>query len=285
MDHRESPCQLCGQTGLTEFEIKGSSRLWLCESCELYQYGEVVDQSAYEAEYHAGYEKHRSKKIRTARIRLNRLEPLLDRQTQDQAPRILDVGCSVGATLSAAQLLKWDAVGVDVSQDAVDYCQSLGLNSRKVSGGELPFEDNTFDAVVNWHVVEHVENVRETLADWRRVLKPGGVLCMETPDGSSPKVRKLGTAYRKFWAPEHTYTFNYENLAQFLRETGFDVISGPWIGNVANHGPLFGSYAVAYRLFHEVRKAAGVHKEFQIFARKNAVAESEIETRWVPCAA
>lgn len=260
-------CQLCQQTGLTKFEIKGSNILWLCPDCELYQYGQMVDESAYASDYHEGYEKHRDKKIKTARIRLNRVASLLS-SANHQDISLLDIGCSVGATLEAAKAFQWRASGVDVSEDAVEFCKSKGLDAVKVGGLELPFADNTFDVVVNWHVVEHVEDVRTTLAEWKRVLKPGGVLFMETPDASSPKVRKLGVEYRKFWAPEHTYTFTYDNLAKFLEQTGLEIVQGDWIGSLSNHGPLFAPYALMYRLFHGLRRTVGVHKEFQIFARK-----------------
>ncbi|MEC9094726.1 MAG: class I SAM-dependent methyltransferase [Planctomycetota bacterium] len=268
MESCELPCQLCGEKGLAKFEIKGSSTLWLCSHCELYQYGKIVTEAAYESSYHKGYEKHRAKKIRTARVRLNRIQPLLGK-TGSGVPRILDVGCSIGATLEAAKLFKWEAQGVDVSGDAVDYCCSKGLDVKKVGGFELPFDDHTFDVVVNWHVIEHVADVRQTLTEWCRVLKPGGILFVETPDAASPKVRKLGTAYRKFWAPEHTYTFTYDNLGKFLGEAGLEIIQGPWLGSLVKQGPLMGAYAVIYRAFHGIRRRLGVHKEFQIFARKN----------------
>lgn len=266
MESHERTCQLCHRTGLKRFEIPGSSVLWLCEPCELYQYGHVVEQSAYESSYHAGYEKNRAKKIRTARVRLNRAASLVKGGSGPLS--ILDIGCSVGATLEAARYFDWNAVGVDVSEDAVSYCQRQGLQATKVDGTQLPFETGQFDIVVNWHVVEHVADVRQTLEEWKRVLKPGGLLFMETPDAASPKVRKKGTAYRSFWAPEHTYTFTYSNLSKFLEQTGLEVVDGPWVGNPKNHGAWFAPYAYGYRLFHGMRKIAGLHKEFQIFARK-----------------
>lgn len=268
MDSSELTCQLCHQTGLKKFEIEGSNSFWLCESCELYQYGQLVDHSAYSSDYHSGYDRHRNKKIRTARIRLNRVEPLLNNNSGGPIS-MLDVGCSVGATLEAARFFDWAAVGVDVSRDAVEYCQQQGLQAQAIDGTNLPFEDNSFDLVVNWHVIEHVQDVRATLREWGRVLKPGGVLFLETPDASSPKVRKLGTSYRKFWAPEHTYTFTYDNLSRFMTESGLEVVSGPWIGKLSNLGPA-SAFALGYRVFHGLRRAVGVHKEFQIFARKPA---------------
>lgn len=261
-------CQLCGNERLERFEIPGSSVLWKCEPCELFQYGQLVDEEAYAADYHFGYEKNRRQKIRTAHIRLNRIAELC----HQKQPRILDVGCSVGATLEAAKQIDWSAVGVDVSQDAVDYCQGQGLDARKVNGTALPFEDESFDIVVNWHVVEHVPDVEQTLVEWNRVLKKGGLLVMETPDAASPKVRKLGAQYRKFWAPEHTYTFTFDNLSQFVQRAGFGVETASMTGPLMRMTPWFGSYCIAYQTYHKLRQMFGVQKAFQIFARKEDAA-------------
>jgi len=270
MKHSVGPCQLCNRDELEKFEIPNSSVLWLCRDCELYQYGEIVDEDAYAAEYHSGYERHREQKIRTANIRLNRAASLLDRSSA-QPPKLLDVGCSVGATLEAAKQFGWDGIGVDVSQDAVNFCIEAGLNAQKVDGLKLPFADNSFDIVCNWHVVEHVADVRETLAEWNRVTKPGGLLVMETPDAASPKVRKLGPSYRKFWAPEHTYTFTFKNLSRFVKDSGFEVEPSPIIGSLRNFSPTFAAYAATYQTYHGLRKLFGVQKAFQIFARKLVV--------------
>lgn len=273
LETSDLPCQLCHQRDLRRFEIPGSSTLWFCESCELYQYGKIADASAYAAGYHSGYEQHRDKKIATARIRLNRAVSMLS-QPAGSRFRLLDIGCSIGATLEAAKYFSCDAVGVDVSPDAVAFCQQQGLNALTVDGLALPFADETFDVVVNWHVIEHVEDVRQTIVEWQRVLKPGGLLFMETPDAASPKVRRLGTRYRKFWAPEHTYTFTYANLSQFLQQEGLEVVSGPWIGDLRNHGWSFAPHALGYRLFYGLRQLAGLQKEFQIFARKPVAAHA-----------
>lgn len=277
MNNNVGPCQLCNRDDLEKFEIANSSVLWLCHECELYQYGKIVDEDAYAAEYHSGYERHRKQKIRTANIRLNRAAALLD-QSPPQPPRLLDVGCSVGATLEAAKQFGWEGLGVDVSQDAVDFCIEEGLNAQKVDGLKLPFADNSFDIVCNWHVVEHVEDVRETLAEWNRVIKPGGLLVMETPDAASPKVRKLGPSYRKFWAPEHTYTFTFKNLSRFVKNSGFEVHASPIIGSLRNFSPTFAAYAATYQTYHGLRKLLGVQKAFQIFARKPVADQSLTHT-------
>lgn len=268
-------CQLCGKAELVRFEIPNSSVLWLCNDCELYQAGEMVEESAYEGNYHVGYAKHRAQKLRTARLRLNRIASLIgkkDRLTEGKEnrkqPKLLEIGCSVGCTLEAAQQIGWQAIGVDVSRDAVSICRQHGFDANHVDALKLPFENDCVDVVCAWHVIEHVEDVTKTIKEWGRVLKPGGILALETPDASCPKVRRMGEKYRKFWAPEHTYTFTPWNLGQFLSRAGFEIVHAPRIGSFSQLGIQLGSYAVVYNTYHSVRKLVGIEKAFQIFARK-----------------
>jgi ubiquinone/menaquinone biosynthesis C-methylase UbiE len=257
-------CQLCGSSPLVEFVVRRSTTLWRCSSCGFYQNGRLVDNSAYAEDYHRGYEHHREKKLRTAMVRLTRIAPLV----RGEAPRLLDVGSSVGCVIEAALNRGWEAVGIDVSASAVEFCHKRDLPCRLVDGNALPFPDGSFDVLTAWHVIEHVPDVEQTLAEWFRVLRPDGVLALETPDASSPMVRLRGSSYRKFWAPEHTYTFTPATLAEFVRRSGFEILPRPVFGNIAGLSAGMAAYTVAYQSYQGVRKLVGVNKAFQIFARR-----------------
>jgi ubiquinone/menaquinone biosynthesis C-methylase UbiE len=259
-----SRCQLCGRSPLVKFVVPQSTTLWRCTHCGLYQNGRLVDNSAYADEYHRGYEHHREKKLRTATVRLNRIAPLV----RAPKPRLLDVGSSVGCVIEAALERGWDAVGIDVSASAVDFCRKRDLPCQLIHGSSLPFPDASFDVLTAWHVIEHVANVEQTLAEWFRVLRPDGVLALETPDASSPIVRLRGSSYRKFWAPEHTYTFTPSTLAEFMRRTGFEILHRPAFGRLAGHSAGMAAYTVAYQSYQGLRKVAGISKAFQLFARR-----------------
>jgi ubiquinone/menaquinone biosynthesis C-methylase UbiE len=144
------------------------------------------------------------------------------------------------------------------------------LPSRLVDGNALPFPDSSFDVLTAWHVIEHVADVERTLADWFRVLRPNGVLALETPDASSPIVRLRGSSYRKFWAPEHTYTFTPSTLAEFMQRAGFELLRRPAFGRLASLSAGMTAYTVAYQSYHGLRKAAGINKAFQLFARRTS---------------
>lgn len=128
--------------------------------------------------------------------------------------RILDVGSGAGATLR--ELSRYgSAVGIDISRRAVDYCQRRGCRKIVLVGEEeLPFPDNCFDLVVALDVIEHLEDDGKALAEYGRILKPGGSLLLTVP------------AYRWLWSwhdevNHHRRRYSRRVLRDTLEGSGF----------------------------------------------------------------
>jgi ubiquinone/menaquinone biosynthesis C-methylase UbiE len=259
-------CENCSQVGLEYFiNNKLKQHLLLhCPNCSLFQKGKLPSLELYENDYHGEYAERLKQKIVTAKIRLGSLKPDL----ACNSPKVLDIGCSIGATLHAAEQLGWKATGVDVSNSAIELCRKDGLDCLKVKGVRLPFESETFDLVTHWHVIEHVQNVAEALCEWRRVLKPGGLMVMETPNSRFLKARLLGSRYEKFWPAEHLYTFNRKNLSSILERSGFKIINSRLTGGW-NALPLhLNAYALCYRSYRQLCRQLGLCKSIEISCRK-----------------
>ena len=264
--HNAHECENCGDTSLERFEIPEQTTLWKCPNCGLYQKGQPPTERLYEDEYHDGYLHSLPRKIRTAQVRLGRAAGYLPEPCP--TPSVLDVGCSIGATVSAAARRGWDAHGVDVSQSAVDSCRSRSLNCVHYDGDKLPYPDQTFDMLTSWHVIEHVANVSEVLEDWYRVLKPGGVMVLETPDANCWKAKIRGAKYAKFWPAAHIYTFTPETLHPFATRTGFEILPNPWFATSKSASVTTTAYALAYQAYLATSRATGFAKAFQLFARR-----------------
>ena len=87
--------------------------------------------------------------------------------------RILDVGCGTGANLEMlSQFGK--AEGVDVSDDALEFCKRKGLTAQKGLAEKLPFRDESFDITTALDVVEHLDDDVAGLKEMFRVTKKGG---------------------------------------------------------------------------------------------------------------
>jgi SAM-dependent methyltransferase len=94
--------------------------------------------------------------------------------------RILDIGCGTGANLEMLAQFG-EAVGVDVSDDALEFCASKGLKAKKGLAEELPFSDESFDITTALDVVEHLDDDIAGLKEMFRVTKKGGYSLIFVP--------------------------------------------------------------------------------------------------------
>lgn len=94
--------------------------------------------------------------------------------------RILDVGCGTGANLEMLSQFG-DAEGVDISDDALEFCQRKGLKAQKGLAETIPFDDETFDITTALDVVEHLDDDITGLREMFRVTKKGGYSLIFVP--------------------------------------------------------------------------------------------------------
>ena len=105
----------------------------------------------------------------------------------------LDCGCSSGGyTTALARRGADEVIGVDLEADRITRAQAnrppdlMNVSFSCASSEELPFHDERFDGVLLNEVLEHVGDERATLAEIRRVLRPGGVLAVMSPNRYFP---------------------------------------------------------------------------------------------------
>ena len=100
--------------------------------------------------------------------------------SQMSSIRILDVGCGTGANLEMLSQFG-EAEGVDVSDDALEFCRGKGLNVQKGLAEKLPYEDGAFDVTTALDVVEHLDDDIAGLTEMFRVTKSGGYSLIFVP--------------------------------------------------------------------------------------------------------
>lgn len=140
--------------------------------------------------------------------------------------RLLEVGCGTGEMLMAMQSRGWEVAGLDPDPRAAENARSRGLN---VIEGDLrsdAFEENSFDAVVMSHVIEHLHDPRAVLADCHRVLRPGGRIVLITPNTKAWGHQLFGRHWLHLDPPRHLHLFNRRNLAGLVSEAGFERVQG-----------------------------------------------------------
>lgn len=98
--------------------------------------------------------------------------------------RLLDVGCGIGFFVKVARDAGWDAHGCEISPVAVRIGQErLGLAQLHVGRVEdAGFVQSSFDVITLWDVIEHLPDPVSLLVALRRLLRPGGLLFVQTPN-------------------------------------------------------------------------------------------------------
>lgn len=101
--------------------------------------------------------------------------------------RVLDAGCGEGYGVSSLARTALEAVGVDISQEAMDKARNRygggNLDFKHVRSGErYPFSDGHFDVVVSFEVIEHIPDWSDYLRELARVLSDDGILILSSPN-------------------------------------------------------------------------------------------------------
>lgn len=174
--------------------------------------------------------------------------------------RVLDVGCGRGVILGVLADLGFEAHGVERSAAAaqgVDPRAQIRIVEDLAQAG---YPDAHFDAVVIWHVLEHLPDPARILAEVHRILRPGGRLVVAVPNFSSAQARWSGPAWFHLDAPRHLFHFPLSALCRLLANTGFEVESvhhfslrqNPfgWIQSALNRSPRLPRNGL-YTLLHE----------------------------------
>lgn len=207
-----SRCQSCGLTYKSEEDPALSSRL----------------AKRYDANYflngQAQYLKRWAHRVAKCRRQL-----LMCLEFAPHARTSLDVGCSAGYVLAAADSLGLHPTGIDFAPWAAGLGKQRGFDTAAASLTELPFRDASFDIVTAKHTLEHVRTPKQGFSEIARVLKPGGVSLIVVPDvgywhlNASPRGGRYFRPERLGW--QHHVYYDLSTLCRGAQDAGLEVVS------------------------------------------------------------
>ena len=153
--------------------------------------------------------------------------------------RILDFGSGPGFFLDALEG-KWEKYAVDTSDFSINSIQDPAVNKFKGTLFEARFEESYFDVIYIGHTLDRLTNLKETLIELNRILKPGGTICIVTPNIDSLCARVFKNKYRLLYS-NHLVYFSPETLKKLFERNGFKLIK--------IHYPFFGTSFFSYSGF------------------------------------
>ncbi len=140
----------------------------------------------------------------------------------DKDKRYLDVGCSAGRAVLAMQTCGWNAQGVDLDSDAVQYGKLLGLNLKEGMIEDIPQEES-FHLITLLDVIEHVSDPIALLCQCYKRLQSGGLIVVKTPCADSLPHYLVGNGWLE--SKEHLHFFSRQTLRQTLEQAGFHILA------------------------------------------------------------
>jgi 2-polyprenyl-3-methyl-5-hydroxy-6-metoxy-1,4-benzoquinol methylase len=245
----EVVCNFCGGTGTRlittgkehEYENTTSDvfNVVACTACGLIYLNPRPDLSELSTIYPPNYYSYNQQKLReeadsdSLRHRLRyrgfmaKVEKGLSLCPVRDPVIVLDIGCGDGHALNLYRQCpgrKVETHGVDFNDAAIEEAARQGHITYTGRFEDVDLPSDYFDLVVACHVIEHVDDPRGFTDKVYRILRPGGIFWLETPNIGSLDARLFKS---KHWGayhfPRHWFYFDLQSIKNLARLTGFEV--------------------------------------------------------------
>lgn len=220
-----APCPVCGASGAFAFEDNGYAHD-RCAACEVLFVAHPPPPDAVLAQYAqaSGQTYHRGADVELGevhRLEARRRLSVLGRWLPRPPGRFLEIGCGGGAFLAEMRARGWQVEGLELSPLLVEHARSTwGITVRHDTLASAGYPGGAFDAVGLFEVLSHLRDARSDLREIARVVRPGGVVVLETGNGG-----ELSRDQMPRWgAPEHLSHFSERGVRKLLDSAGFTVL-------------------------------------------------------------
>ena len=227
-------CECCGGDNLRRVSHKRGYDIEMCADCGLYFVSPQPSDKELEERYSTtqGY-------FATAQTDLSQIPGDKVQRLHDlicsfgvKSGKFLDIGCANGQILYGMKKLGWSVTGNDLNDGALEIARSHQLNVIHGTLEQCNFENGTFDAINIGDLIEHVRSPRRLMTEVYRILRPGGVVVIRTPNAESGLAktslalsRLTGFPWVHSEAPYHLFDFSPRTLSKLLGDIGFDTES------------------------------------------------------------
>jgi cyclopropane fatty-acyl-phospholipid synthase-like methyltransferase len=218
-DLQRTSCSYCNSTEFRHV-LNRSHFLIKCKNCGLVTTDFIPSETTLSRYYHSypSYDK-------LSELTIARYHELLDKlEIYRQTNNLLEAGCGFGNFLVEAKKRNWNVFGTELSTNALLECRRKGIEVTDTLDPLFISHSKNFDAIVSLEVIEHLSDPVTETEMYGRLIRPGGVLYMTTPNFNSLSRRVLGSRWNVILYPEHIYYFTLHTLKKILNKYGFEKV-------------------------------------------------------------
>jgi len=140
--------------------------------------------------------------------------------SESQRGKILDIGAGVGDFLSVAKKDGWEIIGVEPSEKAKAIAKNKGVTFVE-SLNDL--ENNSFDVITMWHVLEHVPDLENQIKELKRLIKPSGTIIIAVPNFNSFDAKYYGSFWAAYDVPIHLWHFSKTAIKKLFAKENLEL--------------------------------------------------------------
>ena len=146
---------------------------------------------------------------------------LAARLARDKTGKVIDIAAGAGRFLEHFQALGFDCYATEFNEGMCQFLERKGFTAYR--GGLFPegAPESAFDIVIFTEIIEHINNPLPVLERLNRLLRPGGIIYITTPNWNSIERRALKSDWGMLCWPEHITYWTPRHIDRALRQAGF----------------------------------------------------------------
>ena len=225
-------CRGCRGKDMARAGEKNGFLLLTCADCGTTvsnPYPSDAELAAFYSQYHMS-ESYLSRSAAKLRRGMGRVKRIL--RQKPPGKKFLDVGCSLGFVVKAAELAGLEGHGIDIDPAAVELAKKQhgpACHFEAISIKDLARRDGaTFDMVYLSEVIEHVRDPEDFIAHVSAVMRPGAIAYITCPDGGHFRTPKQITDWKMVCPPEHLTFFTRDGMTRLLARHGLTAFRFQW---------------------------------------------------------
>lgn len=139
--------------------------------------------------------------------------------------KVLDIGCGVGDFLCLMEKQGWETIGIEPSEEAKEIAEKR-LDHKVLKPEDFQnLETQSLDLITMWHVLEHVDDLKEEIHQIERVLKPKGRLVLALPNFKSYDAQFYNIHWAAYDVPRHLNHFCKESIVKIFKNSELELVN------------------------------------------------------------